>query len=283
MKKKHPLRALLINVIGVALAFGLLFLAVRGNRAQIREVFSHGVDGRLFALAFAIYMLGLLMTFGRWYVLVRVVEPRFRLRDAFLLGFIGNLWNLVVPGAVGGDFFKAAFLSRMQIKRTQAIASMVIDRIVGLLGLFLLAGIAGIVAWPRAPREVCSLIVIVWIALACGFAARRGDLYPGTHPAQPGGFLEGHGRRALILRELRELSIAYRARLALVGGTVLLSSVTHGMSVIAFYTVSKAMFPSGIPTLAQHFLMVPLTLFTTAVPLPFGALGLSGKRGAEAL
>src|SRR6185312_10340535 len=144
MKKKHPLRALLINLIGVALAFGLLFLAIRGQREPIREVLSHRIDGRLFALGFAIYMSGLLVTFVRWYWLVRVVEPGFRLRDAFLLGFIGNVFNVLVPGAVGGDFFKAAFLSRMQIKRTQAIASMVIDRIVGLLGLFLLAGVAGV-------------------------------------------------------------------------------------------------------------------------------------------
>ena len=34
-------------------------------------------------------------------------------------------------------------------------------------------------------------------------------------------------------------------------------------------------------TLAQHFLMVPLTLFTMAVPLPFGALGLSEEVGDQ--
>ena len=34
-------------------------------------------------------------------------------------------------------------------------------------------------------------------------------------------------------------------------------------------------------TLAQHFLMVPLTLFTMAVPLPFGALGVSEGVGDQ--
>ena len=53
-----------------------------------------------------------------------------------LLGFIGVVFNLVIPGAVGGDLIKAAYLVRMHIKKTQAIASMVIDRIVGLLALF---------------------------------------------------------------------------------------------------------------------------------------------------
>jgi hypothetical protein len=35
------------------------------------------------------------------------------------------------------------------------------------------------------------------------------------------------------------------------------------------------LFPAMTTTIAQHFLLVPLTLFTMAVPLPFGALGLS--------
>ena len=62
----------------------------------------------------------------------------------------------MIPGAVGGDLIKAAFLVRMHVNRTQAIASMVIDRILGLLGLFILAGIAGAVAWPVGAETVRS-------------------------------------------------------------------------------------------------------------------------------
>src|SRR5262249_10491382 len=95
------------------------------------------------------------------------------------------------------------------------------------------------------------------------------------------GLLEGHGRLALILRELRALSMAYRQRLGLVAAMLVLSSGTHSMSVVAFYTVSRTLFNANPPSLAQHFLMVPLTLFTTAVPLPFGALGLSETVGQK--
>ena len=60
------------------------------------------------------------------------------------------VFNLVIPGAVGGDLIKAAYLVRMRIRKTQAIASMVIDRILGLLALFILAAIAGGFAWRLA-------------------------------------------------------------------------------------------------------------------------------------
>ena len=50
---------------------------------------------------------------------------------------------------------------------------------------------------------------------------------------------------------------------------------------MAFYFVGRMLFPAMTTTLAQHFLMVPLTLFTMAVPLPFGALGLSEGVGDQ--
>ena len=59
----------------------------------------------------------------------------------------------------------------------------------------------------------------------------------------------------------------------------------HALNVLAFYLMGKMLFPAMTTTLAQHFLMVPLTLFTMAVPLPFGALGVSegGRQPARKL
>jgi glycosyltransferase 2 family protein len=272
--KKHRLRSLVINVALIAIAFGLLGMVINKHRNEILKVLHQNLDGRVFALAFGIYLIGLVVTFVRWYWLVRVIDPAFRLRDAMLLGFIGNVFNLVIPGAIGGDLIKAAYLVRMKVNSTQAIASMVIDRILGLLGLFLLAGIAGLFAWAVAGREVRGLIVIVWVALAVGFlglAAIFNQALTRRYPA----LLLGHGRIPTILRELKALSESYRRKLPVVGAGLVISSLCHSFFVMAFYTVSRTISPQGVPTIPQHFLMVPLTLFTTAVPLPFGALGLT--------
>jgi uncharacterized protein (TIRG00374 family) len=272
--KKHPLRTLLINALLMVVAFTLLAYAIWTNREEIQGVFDRKLDVRLFALAFAIYVGAVVLTFVRWYWLVRVVEPSFRLSASVLLGFIGNLFNLVIPGAIGGDLIKAAYLVRMKVNKTQAVASMVIDRILGLLGLFLLAGIAGALAWPVATTDVRRLIVVVWAAVAAGFLGLTAIFSQGLTRSFPR-LLAGHGKLATILRELNVMSSTYRRRLGVVAGSLVLSTFVHSLFVLAWFLVSRTLFPKGLPTLGQHFLMVPLILFTTAVPLPFGALGLS--------
>ncbi|WP_422925228.1 lysylphosphatidylglycerol synthase transmembrane domain-containing protein [Singulisphaera sp. PoT] len=280
-KPKNPQRSLLINALLLVIAFGLLGLVIYKNRGPIRDVFSRDLDPKLIALAFGIYLASLFLTFVRWNWLVRVIEPSFRLRDALLLGYVGNVYNIVIPGAVGGDLIKAAFLAKMKINTTKGIASMVLDRILGLLGLFILAGVAGIFAWSFAPPVVQRLILIVWAFLAAGFLGLASiftqalfRLFP---PPAPGvdGQPHPHSKLAFLLNELRMISETYRGRLGVVFGSFLLSAVCHGLNVLAFYTISRTMFPVGLPSIADHFLMVPLTLFTTAVPLPFGAIGLT--------
>jgi glycosyltransferase 2 family protein len=272
--KKRPWLGPLVNVVLVALAFGLLGLVVWQNRVDIRGVFSRPLDLKLLVLALAIYFVAMVGTFVRWFFLVRVIEPKFKFSATVLLGLIGMVFNLVIPGAVGGDLIKAAYLTRMRIRKTQAIASMVIDRILGLLGLFILATVAGGFAWRLATPDVRKLIMAAWVAVALGvfvlvviFSQVLTRMFPQLS--------RGHSRLNLIVSELREMSATYRGRLDVVLGATALSVFNHGLNVVAFYLVSRMLFPGMTTTLVQHFLMVPLTLFTMAAPIPFGALGLS--------
>ena len=52
----------------------------------------------------------MLLTFIRWYYLVRALDLPFTLREALRLGFLGYLFNLMPMGIVGGDLLKAVML-----------------------------------------------------------------------------------------------------------------------------------------------------------------------------
>ncbi len=131
-----------------------------------------------------------------------------------------------------------------------------------------------------APTDVRKLIMAAWFAVTMGvlaltviFSQVLTQLFPRL--------TTGKSKIGMIASELHEMSTTYRGRLDVVLGALALSVCTHGLNVVAFYLVGRMLFPTMGTTLVQHFLMVPLTLFTMAVPLPFGALGLSEEVGQQ--
>lgn len=269
--RSRHLRAL-VNLVLILLAFALLGWTIWSNREQIEKVFHARPDARLFAVGFAFYLSALLITFVRWFLLVRALDLPFRLRDAFRLGFIGNVFNLVIPGAVGGDLIKAAFLCREQERKTQAVASMVIDRALGLLGLFVLASLGGAFAWSSAAPAVRNLILLAWSAVAAGVIGLAILFTPALY--RPFHRLL-RGRLRAIFDELVAMAGVYRSRLPTIAACLGLAVSSHALFVAAFTIVDHALYPSLAPSVGRHYVIVPLALFTTAVPLPFGALGLT--------
>jgi hypothetical protein len=273
--RSRSTRSLVINIVLSAVAFGLLGLAIYSNREEIRGVLNRSIGWRLLAVAFGIYLTAIVLTFGRWFLLLRAVEVPLSLRDAIRLGFIGNVFNLVIPGAVGGDVVKAGFVIQKvpRERRVHGLASMVIDRLVGLLGLFLLAAVLGAITWQRTTPEVHRLTIVAGAASALGVLG-LGVLFTPSLYRPLEWLLRGRGKLERGLEHLIAMAASFRARIAVVAGMVAMSSAVHSLFVLAFYLVGLALFGS-VPSLFDHYVIVPLVLFTTAVPLPFGALGLT--------
>jgi hypothetical protein len=133
-----------------------------------------------------------------------------------------------------------------------------------------------------ANDDVRKMIVAAWIMTAVGaltlvaiFTRALSRLFPGLrHP--------GRGRLGTIMIELDTMSSIYRRRLDVVFAGLALSVAGHGLNVLAFYIMGKMLFGSQMTTtLGEHYLMVPLTLFTMVVPIPFGALGVSEVVGKQ--
>ena len=111
--------------------------------------------------ALALILVAVLLTFFRWYLLVRALRLPFRWADAVRLGFLGYLLNFVSLGSVGGDLFKAILLAREQPgRRTEAVATVVVDRLVGLFCLLLLASAAAVVGGLLTGDQPAELRVV---------------------------------------------------------------------------------------------------------------------------
>ncbi|MGH9174440.1 MAG: lysylphosphatidylglycerol synthase transmembrane domain-containing protein [Vicinamibacterales bacterium] len=87
-------------------------------------------------------LLAMLLGFYRHWLLLRGIGIPIPLAEAFKAGAIGAFFNSFLLGGVGGDVVKLAYLMRQHSQRARILASVMVDRVVGLLGLFVVAGVA---------------------------------------------------------------------------------------------------------------------------------------------
>ena len=96
---------------------------------------------------FAVLATAAFLTLVRWYLLVRAQGLQVTFPQAMRLGLMGLFYNQFLPGGVGGDIVKATGLARSQERRTVAVATVLMDRVIALWGLVWFTALLGGVFW----------------------------------------------------------------------------------------------------------------------------------------
>jgi len=79
----------------------------------------------------------------RWQLLAAILKVHGRYPEFLAYTFLGMFTNLFVPGLLAGDAARSVYLGRRRADGEQ-FASVVADRVVGLIGLFWLAAFAAL-------------------------------------------------------------------------------------------------------------------------------------------
>jgi uncharacterized membrane protein YbhN (UPF0104 family) len=264
---------------GVSLA--IIAWLVHDVRSQDPGAFARLVDEpkdwRLLSLAWLLCALGVAIAILRWYYLVVALALRFTPKDAFRLGALGYLFNFVSVGSVGGDLFKAVFIAREQAgRRAQAVATVAVDRVIGLYALFVVAsgGILanGLLRRGAGDSRVADAGWLVIGVTAVGALVGAGVLAPGLNRERLARFLEGLPRVGPLLGSLIEAVRMYRRQPRTLALSGLLSLLVHTSFVFGIYALAMGL-PGEHPTLRQHFAIVPISMATGVLPLPMAGLG----------
>ncbi len=286
-------KRIVIDGLKYLLAIVLLVYVVRSNWGTpgsngLGDVWQrHVVEGQpihlgFLAAAFAIYTASLLITLLRWYVLVRAQDLPFRVPDALRIGLIGFFFNTFLPGSVGGDIIKAAFLAREQSRRTVAVATVIMDRIIALWGLVWFVAVLGSLFWltgnlegPVAERSkgiVIGAQIVVVVSLAVWLLL---GLLPDRVANRFALRLENIPKVGMSAAEFWRAVWMYRQRQGAVFAVLGLSWIAQVGFVVSFYCCARTLSDgaaSAVPGLVQHFLLVPIGLVIQAVvPVPGGA------------
>lgn len=82
---------------------------------------------------------------------------------------VGAFFDLAMPSSNGGDLIKAGYIVKYvgAGSRTRAVMAVAFDRVIGLLGLFLLATVVSIIGW-NVLKDLPSRNLVVGISFAAG-------------------------------------------------------------------------------------------------------------------
>ena len=268
------MKKLVIASLKIGISVGILVYLV--VQAQSNEVFTDLVerpkDWTLLAAATGLYVVAILITFVRWWYLVRALGIECSLREAVRLGLLGFLFNLAPMGIVGGDVLKAVLLARQQpAHRAESLVTVFVDRVIGLYVLFLVASLAALVTglWRLPVTSVQWTCKAVWVLAALGTVAVAVPLAPDL---TRGKSTELIGRIPYVGPPLKRIVIAlrmYRLKLPVLLGCSLMTVAVHCLFVFLIYCICVGLY-SPHPTLGTHFLVVPASSATAVIPLNIG-------------
>ncbi len=221
----------------------------------------------LLSAALLVFFAATVVTVVRWRLILRAlgVDPGFG--DAFRLTFLGLFFNLAVPGLTGGDVVKAIYLGRSSARHEAAFLSVLVDRIVGVLGLALLATAVVLPNRDRFREIATGLVVVEAAILAAGVVAfaggrRRGILRRG---ARRSGAFWG------VIHRTAEALSALRGRPRVWAVAVVLSISNHLIASAAWVLCARAVGDSSPP--GGYLPLVLVANLLSSVPIAPGGWG----------
>ena len=248
----HPLRAFALRAgLGAAVVAVLLW---RYDARPIFRILSRE-QSAYFAAVVALYVAGQAMCAYRWQLLAAILKVRGRYPEFLAYTFLGMFTNLFVPGLLAGDAARSVYLGRRRGRMGEAIASVVADRGVGLIGLFWLAALAAIfLNFAPLPSSIITPTVAVGSITLAGFlaaplVARMIHLMP-RPLRRAGGIVAPYLHHPAALIPAIALSVLLQITLA--AGQYLLAV---GLGI----TVPLSLFILCVP-IANVFASLPLTL-----------------------
>ncbi len=267
------------KVLLTALKFGLpiaiiLWLLASVPAEEFQQLQLREKNWPLLVVSLALVFCAVTLTFIRWYLLVRALGLQFRLVDAFRLGFLGYLFNFVSAGAVGGDLFKAYFIARQQPgRRAEAVATVIVDRMIGLYALLLLtSGVILVSGLPNTSPELRTLSHVTIGATIIGGFGILILLIPGFTSGALSEMLTNVPRIGKTLGQLITAVRIYRKRWPTITVAIVMSIGTHVLFACAMFLIATALF-QHVPTFREHLIMIPLGMVTGALPFTPAGFG----------
>lgn len=267
----------LLTLLQLVITAGILFLLFRDPemRAEMSHALRNADIGWLLAgiaISGGVEIIGAV----RWQYLLYVQEIRLPWWRVFALVIVGVFFNFIAPGGTGGDLVKTFYLMKETPgKRTLALLSVIMDRILGLLAVVLLGGIFISLRWDWL-TSTRTTTQFVWTALAILGASVL--MIGGSFLLSGFGLVHRLPARMPGRDRLAEFALAYNLYTRAWKTTLaaFFASMLANLGYFAtFYCAARSLELPGmkLPSLMDVFTIMPVVNTIVSLPVSVGGVG----------
>ena len=258
--------------VALRLALSALFLVLLftklPDRHDIRIPEGHPLrTSLLLTFAVATAFLGIVLSAWRWQLVLRLFDARVPLRTLTGHYLAGQFVSNVLPSTVGGDVVRIARCSKTVDSTTTAFASVVLERLTGMIALPLLV-VVGFILRPSLLHIPHSWLALFTAAATLGVLALI--LIAAGHPSLAGRFESNENWTRFIGAVFQGVDRARHDRAQML--RVLGAALIYQLSIIGAYALIFHALNVSVP-IAAAFAFVPAVSMLQVIPLSFGGLG----------
>jgi uncharacterized protein (TIRG00374 family) len=264
--------ALILGIFGFLFWKAATATGADGSKNVFELLWEQPKRWDLLLIAFFVQLFSVSVTIFRWRWLVLTLGLTLAVKDAFRLGFLGLMLNLAPMGIVGGDLIKSYLIAKKNPDyMSQAVASVVVDRIIGLLVMFLCGTIFVCLTGFAFREEVLARTFshLVFALTIIGYASVGIVFLPF--------FAKGHIERFLakipfggeVISKLTRSFLLYRNHKICLFKAFAITFFVHIPFGISLYLIAKGLFGS-VPNLLDHIMLYNVVNLTAMIPLAAG-------------
>ena len=283
-KSKYVFLFLRIAVITLIVLWAISRISQEERWSDLAGYFQNPNFWAVFLVVLFVFTVGQSLIGLRWWLLLRTQSTFITYWAAVRLHFLGLFYNNFMPSSVGGDLIRAWYVTRHTEKKFEAALSVFVDRVIGLLSTFIIAGFfyvfflygkADEIERPDKPRFFESFmkykgfilgILVLLVIILLGFL-----LHNKGRKILKQIWTSSLNRLVSLSMKFKKSIIIYRTKPIVILKVFFLTIFMQLMVITSFWFLGKNM---GIQaSIKYYYVFFTLTWVLGAIPVSIGGAG----------
>ena len=269
MAKKKDLLAFTLKFIVSASALAYILI----SQASLKDIFVtiKEADHFWLAISFSLHALGLVISAIRWQILIKAQDDWVPLGFLVRSYLVGSFFNLFLPTRIGGDVVRIWDGSRYSKSLVKSSAIVLVERLSGVLVLFLFALCASLIRLDMARQFpviwVALIISVFGLGLLSLFLTPLADLILEKLPEQ-----KPFGTIKEKTHQFRQTILDYKKRKGALGKAFFWATLLQINVIVHYYLIGEALHLDI--ALLDYFIFIPIVHLILLIPITINGLGL---------